>query len=173
MNLIYIVVKHIVRHLASPKIYAKFMGAKIGDNCLIDTKHWPSESYLIEIGNQVQVTENVYFHTHGGAHTARRLYPDFDVFGKIKIGDWAYIGSNSHIMPGVKIGEGALIAAGSIVTKSVPPNELWGGCPAKFICTVEQYIQRNLRYNTGTKGKTRKQKRKILLSASEEKFIEK
>ena len=52
--------------IASPERYARHLGVKIGNNCLIDTRMWSSEPYLITIGNNVQVTEGVSFHTHGG-----------------------------------------------------------------------------------------------------------
>lgn len=45
----------------------------------------------------------------------------------------AFIGTSCIIMKGVTIGERSVIAAGSVVVKSVPPNEIWGGNPAKFI----------------------------------------
>ena len=64
------------------KKYAQYLGVKIGKNCLISTRNWSTEPYLITIGNNVQVTKDVYFHTHGGAHVARKDYPCFDVFGK-------------------------------------------------------------------------------------------
>lgn len=123
--------------------------------------------------SNVQVTDSVYFHTHGGAHVARRVFPNFDVFGKIVIKDWAYIGSGSHIMPGVVIGEGSLIAAGSIVTKSVPDNELWGGNPAKFICYTDDFIKKNFPYNINSKGLSYKSKKELLLSTDSGKFIHK
>ena len=107
----------------------------------------------------------------GGGHVARRQYPDFDIFGKIVVEDWAYIGSGSHIMAGVTIGEGALVAAGSIVTKSVPANV--GGNPARPICTVDEYIARNLKYNVGTKGLSEEEKKKVLLSLESDKLIKK
>ena len=44
-----------------------------------------------------------------------------------------FIGTGSMILKGVTIGEKSVIAAGSIVTNSIPPNEVWGGVPAKFI----------------------------------------
>lgn len=115
----------------------------------------------------------MYIFTHMGGHVARRRYPNFDVFGKVTIKDYAYIGASSHIMPGVIIGEGSLIAAGSIVTKSVPDGEVWGGNPAKFICNVGDYINKNLIYDTGTKKMTLKQKRDFLLSLPENRFIHK
>lgn len=67
------------------------------------------------------------------------------------IEDWAYIGAFSHIMPGVTIGKGELVAAGSVVTKSVVPHTVVGGNPARFICTTEQYYERNEKYSIDTK----------------------
>lgn len=157
----------------SAKKYARHIGVTIGDNCLIATRRWSSEPYLITIGNHVQVTEGVWFHTHGGGNSIRTEVPDFDTFGKITIKDWAYIGSGSHILPGVTIGEGALVAAGSIVTKSVPPHTVVGGNPARIICSTEDYKKRNLKYNTKTYGMSSEEKKRILLSLPEEKFIRK
>lgn len=161
------------RYFSSPAEYAKYLGVHIGEDNFINIRKWGSEPYLIKIGNNCQITDNVVFHTHGGGHVARRRYPKFDVFGKIEIKDWAYIGSGSHIMPGVTIGEGSLIAAGSIVTKSVPDGEVWGGVPAHFISTVDQYIEKNLKYNINSKGMSQEQKKKLLLSLSDDKFISK
>lgn len=161
------------RYIASPIKYARHLGVRIGDDCLIATRYWGSEPYLITIGNSVQVTENVYFHTHGGAHVARTTYPDFDVFGKIRIEDGAYIGSGSHIMPGVTIGENSLVAAGSIVTKSVPPNTVVGGNPAKVLCSTEDYIKRNIGFNLNSKSLSFEDKKRLLLSLPEASFIRK
>ncbi len=99
--------------------------------------------------------------------------PDYDSFGKIIIKDWAYIGSGSHILSGVTIGEGALIAAGSIVTKSVPPYTVVGCNLARVICTVEEYKKKNIKYNTKTYGMSVEEKKRILLNLPEDMFIKK
>ena len=159
------------RYFLSAEMYARRQGVAIGEKCLIATRYWGSEPYLITIGDKVQITSEVRFYTHGGGHVARQKYPNFDVFGKIKVGDGAYIGARSMIMAGVTIGEGALVAAGSVVTKSVPPRAVVAGNPARYICTVDEYVEKNLKYNLNTKGLSAKEKRKLLLSLPDSSFI--
>ena len=109
----------------------------------------------------------------GGGRVARRQIPDFDCFGKVIIEDWAYIGTGAQIMPGVTIGAGALVAAGSIVTKSVPPGVVVAGNPAKVLCSVDEYISRNAKYNLHCKDMSHEEKKKYLLSLPDDKFIKK
>ena len=157
----------------SPEQYARKIGVTIGEKCLISTRNWSGEPYLVTIGNHVQVTQGVSVYTHGGGNSVRKEHPDFDVFGKVVIEDWAYIGAYSQIMPGVTIGEGALVAAGSVVTRSVAPHTVVGGNPAHYICTTEEYYEKNKKYNIGTKGLNSREKKKVLLALSEDKFIKK
>lgn len=156
----------------SPEKYARLIGVKIGENCLIYRSiEWPSEPYLIFIGDNVQLTRGVAIHTHGGGHVARRIYPEFDVFGKVVINSWAYIGAHSQILPGVTIGEGAIVAAGSIVTKSVLPGMVVGGNPAKVICSVDDYLARNLKFNLNTKSLSQGEKKRLLENINDNLFI--
>jgi chloramphenicol O-acetyltransferase type B len=53
--------------------------------------------------------------------------------GDTLIGNDVWIGAEAMIMPGIHIGDGAVIAARAVVTKNVDPYEVWGGCPAKKI----------------------------------------
>ncbi len=80
----------------------------------------------------------------GGNHTHRydwfSLYPFMDKIeesyqskGDTFLGDGCWIGMRAMIMPGVRIGEGAVVAANSVVTKDVPPYTIVGGSPAKSI----------------------------------------
>lgn len=98
-------------------------------------------------------------------------YPDLDIFGKVIIGNYVYIGSGSLIMPGVTIGNNALIAAGSIVTKSVPPRTVVAGNPARTICSIDEYYQRNKQWDLHSKGKPNK--KEFLLSLPDDRFIKK
>lgn len=160
--------------LVSPSLHARMIGVKLGENCLVyRSMEWPSEPYLVTVGNNVQLTRGVAIHTHGGGHTVRRVVSDFDAFGKVVIKDWAYIGAHAQIMPGVTIGEGAMVAAGSVVTKSVPDGFVVGGNPAKLLCSVEEYLERNIKYNAHTKGLSEKEKKLRLLNMEENYFIKK
>jgi acetyltransferase-like isoleucine patch superfamily enzyme len=55
------------------------------------------------------------------------------IAGKVKIGNFVNIGTNSTILPGLTIEDGAFIGAGAIVTKNVKKNQIVFGNPAKFI----------------------------------------
>lgn len=142
-------------------------------NMIADYDHWETEPYFIKIGNNCQLTHGCKLFTHGGANVVRNKYPDFDVFGKIIIGNWVYIGTNSIIMLGVTIGSNVLIAAGSVVTKSIPSNSVVEGNPARIICTVDEYYNRNKQYNIHTKGLSFKAKKEKLMAIDEIFYIKK
>ena len=68
------------------------------------------------------------------AHDLSRDYNEGkEIIGKVLIRKGAFIGMNTTIMPGVTIGEGAVVAAGSVVTKDIEPLTVYGGVPAKKI----------------------------------------
>lgn len=58
----------------------------------------------------------------------------------------AVIGGGATVLPGVEIGEHAVLAAGSTATKNVPDNEVWAGNPAKFLMTRSEYEQKGGRF---------------------------
>lgn len=169
------ILKDVYHRLITPPLqYARDLGVTIGeDNFIPDKRCWSSEPYLITVGSHCQITVGVRFLTHGGGHVVRERYPNFDTFGKIVIGDWVYIGNNSLIMPGVTIEDHVLVAAGSVVTKSVPAGMVVGGNPAHIICTIEEYLERNKQFNTETKSKYGINKKDVLLSMKDEMFIKK
>ncbi|WP_437920232.1 hypothetical protein [Sphingobacterium sp. LRF_L2] len=74
-------------------------------------------------------------------------------------------------MPGVTIGDRVLVAAGSVVTNSVPSDSVVGGNPARIICSIDNYIKRNMQYNIDSKGLSIEEKKKILMDLPENKFI--
>ena len=166
------IINLLIKLFLSPIKYARHIGVKVGNNTLIaDKRHWPSDAYLISIGNNCAITKGVTIYTHGGGRLLRSSIPDFDSFGKVRIGNNCYIGAYSQIMPGVTIEDNVLVAAGSVVTKSVPSGYVVGGNPARIICSTASFIERNSKYNLHSKGMSHKEKRQFLLSLPEDKFM--
>ena len=146
-NKIKIVYKKIIIALSTQKQYQNYLkrqGVKIGKGCIIDkTANFGSEPWLIELEDNVRITRNVQFITHdGGLWTLRKLGlidEKLVKYGRIKIGKNSNISWNSIIMPGCEIGENCVVAAGAIVTKSIPENSVVGGIPAKKIEDINEY----------------------------------
>lgn len=137
-----------IRHRHTTK-YAKLLGVKVAENVkFTGLPDFDTEPWLIEIGARCLITQNVRFMTHDGSVSiVRRLepqYKDIMKFGKIIIENDVFIGANTVIMPSVRVGSYAIVAACSCVTKDIPSGEVWGGVPAKKIGTVADYADKLL-----------------------------
>lgn len=103
---------------------------RIGRSSVVNWGCYLDNRRGIYIGNNVGIAHNTKIYTLG--HDLNDS--EFKTKGKpVYINDNAFIFSNAIIMPGVTIGEGAIILAGSVVTKSVEPWSIVGGNPAKKI----------------------------------------
>lgn len=123
------------------KEYLLNHGLKIGKNVNIDFNGIDSlYPWLIEIGNNIQFAPGVTIL----AHDASTQIPLGKAkIGKVKIGDCVFIGINSTVLCNTTIGDNVIIGAGSIVTSDIPSNSVYAGNPAKFICTFDEYIEKN------------------------------
>ncbi len=132
---------------AKAKLYANYYGVQMGKNVKVTgTLHFPTEAFLIEIGDNVTLTNNVTFHTHdGGVGVLREKHKGINVFGRIKIGNNVFIGSGTTILPNIVIGNNVVIGAGSVITKNVADNVVVAGNPARVIRTMEEYEQKALK----------------------------
>ncbi len=106
---------------------------KIGKKCLITAPLYADLNGTITIGNNVAIGHHVVLITssHDMRNEFRRC--GWIVTGPIVLENGCWIGAGATILPGVTVGRGAVVAAGSVVTKDVPPNTLVGGVPAKPI----------------------------------------
>ena len=108
---------------------------KIGKNVFINACCRFQDQGGIEIGDGSLIGHNTTIATlnHDFNPDKRaNLHPS-----PVKIGKNVWIGSDSTILPGVEIGDGAVIGAGSIVTKNVPANSIAVGSPARVIKQIE------------------------------------
>ena len=131
-----------------PAIYRRFLGVKIGARArFTGIVHFGSEPFLVSIGDHVTLAHNVTFHTHdGGVWILRDDYPLINHYGRIVVGNNVFIGGNVIILPGVHIGDNVVVGAGSVVTKSVPPNSVVAGNPARLIRSAEDYRKKVLKH---------------------------
>jgi len=114
--------------------YLRKQGMRIGENCFFATTSFSTEPYLIEIGDHVGIAGGTMFITHDGAIWCfRDELVNADVFGKIKVGNNVFIGSNCTILPNTVIGNNCIVGAGSIVRGTFPDNSVIIGNPAKVI----------------------------------------
>ena len=105
-------------------------GVHIGHNSIVGDYGFLDGRFGLNIGNNVNIAGEVRIYTIEHDITS----PTFaGKGGPVTINDWTYIGTRVTILPGVTIGEGAVVASGSVVTKDVAPWTMVGGIPAKFI----------------------------------------
>lgn len=105
----------------SPQIF-------FGERVVIDTVNPEG----IEIGNSTTIATGAIILTHY-IDTDQPAHGYSFIKGKVKIGIDCFIGANAIICNSVTIGDHSIVAAGSVVTKDIPPYEIWGGNPASFI----------------------------------------
>ncbi|RJS74833.1 acyltransferase [Candidatus Bathyarchaeota archaeon] len=109
-------------------------GVKIGRNVYIGFLVMVDGEYpeYIEIEDEASIGPGVILMAHSGAspfHQRLKLYGEKPK--KVKIERGAWLAAGSVILPGVTIGEGAIVTAGSVVSRDVPPYTVVGGHPAR------------------------------------------
>jgi maltose O-acetyltransferase len=112
-------------------------GMEIGDNSSIAPYTTIYATYGVKIGKNCLISSNCgissYNHIQDSLNRPGGKDEDSGVSKPVLIGDNVWIGMNACILPGVTIGDNSIVGSGSVVTKSIPANEVWAGNPARFI----------------------------------------
>jgi maltose O-acetyltransferase len=117
------------------------MGMKVGKNfnrlhgVVLD----PGHCWLIEIGDNVTMAPRVHILCHDAS---TKQFLNYTKIGRVTIGDNVFIGAETVVLPGVTIGSNVIIGANSTVTHDIPDNSVVAGSPARVICTMEEYLEK-------------------------------
>jgi len=115
----------------------------IGDNVVINRKVYLDGRIGINIKNNISISPEVYI-------ISMEHDPNDPMFatrgGEVTIGDKVWLGARAMIMPGINVGEGAVVAANAVVTKDVEPYQIVAGIPAKPIAKRSENLEYRLRY---------------------------
>lgn len=131
-------------------LFYKILGAKVGSDSGFSRRVEISYPKGLCVGNHVSVGWFALLDARGGIEIGdnvnissytKIITGSHDIDDKeftadflpVKIENYVWIGTGAIILQGVTIGEGSVIAAGAVVTKDIPPYEVWGGVPAKYI----------------------------------------
>ncbi len=118
----------------------------MGDNSMVMLRKIPLYPKLISIGNNVWIASNVHFTPHDVIHqmmnNMQNEYTFQEKIGCIQIHDNCFIGAQTTILPNVSIGPNVIVAAGSVVNKSIKKSGVYGGVPAKYICSFDEFIEK-------------------------------
>ena len=121
-------------------LFAKGNGKiRIGDGCRISNSTlFACES--ITLGEHVFLggSVKIYDSDFHDLNYTQRVNGGAGVSKPVMVKDGAFIGAHTLILKGVTIGEKSIIGAGSVVTCSIPANEVWAGNPARFIKIAEE-----------------------------------
>ena len=108
----------------------------VGDYCWLGENVWIDNLAPVTIGSSVCVSQGAYLCTGNHDWSSRNM----KLFRKsISLCDGSWVGARSVVLPGTVVGLGAVVAAGSVITKNVPAGHIWAGNPA---CYVRDRIMR-------------------------------
>lgn len=100
--------------------------------------------YLIRIGDNCSISNRVRILAHDA--TPFKFTGGHTRLGRVEIRDNCFIGERAIILPGVTIGPNALVAAGSLVNRDIPPNSCAAGAPARVYARFSDMVERHLQH---------------------------
>jgi acetyltransferase-like isoleucine patch superfamily enzyme len=120
-------------------VFLRIVGAKIGRNAIIHRIEFFNlyrKGFAgFVVGDEVTIAERVTILTHTNVgfsdHPLQSRFPA--IAQPVSIGFGSFIGACATLLPGVRVGECAFVAAGSLLTKDAPPHSLVGGVPARIL----------------------------------------
>ena len=123
--------------------FFKPAGISIGEDTLVGEQAFLDGRSPLRIGNHVDIASQVLIYNSEHDLESQEFRA---IEQPVEIGDYVFIGPRAIILPGVKVGKGAVVAAGAVVTKDVEPFKIVGGVPAK---EIGERMNKDLKYKLG------------------------
>jgi acetyltransferase-like isoleucine patch superfamily enzyme len=122
-------------------IVLRICGIKVGRGCYIGFNVICDTNYpeLIHIGNDVTISHNCVLISHTQTPCNSWLGKIYKFQAAVEIGNGAWIGANSVLLPGVTVAENCMVAAASVVTKSTDKYSLWAGNPCRRVKSLRAH----------------------------------
>jgi maltose O-acetyltransferase len=145
MGLFKTIYRRFIRKMSSQQMDLEELierGMKVGKDSHLFSSEFFDHIYphLITIGNNVTISTNVTIL----AHDASTNVVDCSTkLGRVDIGNNVFIGAQTTILCNTRIGDNVVVGAGSVVSRDLPDNGVYAGVPARRICSIEEYRQKN------------------------------
>ncbi len=115
----------------------------IGKCCSIQANVTITDPSYVRLGNNVRLSGCTLFGHDGTVNMLCRAYGVLlDHVGPVDIRDNVFVGHGAIVLPGVTIGPNVIVAAGSVVTRDVPPDSIVAGVPARRVADLGSYVER-------------------------------
>ena len=118
------------------------MGMRLGNDVWLPPSTWidMSHCHLISIEDHCGFGEECLILAHDAQMDE---FLDAARIGRVLIHASSHIGARSNILPGVEIGPRTIVGAGSVVSRTLPPDTVCAGNPARVLCTFEKYLAKH------------------------------
>lgn len=122
--------------------HLRAMGMHIGQGVNLPASTWidTSHCFLISIGDWCGFGQQCLIMAHDAQMDE---FLDAGMVGKVIIRESCHFGARTVILPGVEIGPRTIVGANSVVSKTLPPDTVCAGVPAKVICSLDDYLTRH------------------------------
>jgi maltose O-acetyltransferase len=117
-------------------------GMHLGADVWLPASTWidPDYCFLISIGDHCGFGDDCYILAHDAQMDE---FLDAARVGRVVIHPSCHIGSRTVVLPGVEIGPRTIVGANSVVSRSLPPDTVCAGAPARVICSLEEYLAKH------------------------------
>ena len=144
-NILLDALDHLSRRLGSYRTRRRFdvlvaRGMRIGNETVLPASTWidAAHCYLISIADHCHFGEQCLILAHDAQMDE---FLDAGRLGHVTVHSWCQIGARTCIMAGVDIGPRTIVAPNSLVTRTLPPDSVCGGNPARVLATLDEYLE--------------------------------